>query len=70
MNALTEFFAMGGYAPYVWGSYALALIIFIYNAWVPLRRHARLRSAIRADGRRDSAAVAAPTHRIHDENSP
>lgn len=70
MSALVEFFAMGGYAPYVWGSYTLALITFIYNAWVPLRRHARLRSAILADGRRGSAAAAAPTHRIHDENSP
>lgn len=70
MSALAAFFAMGGYAPYVWGSYALAVIIFIYNAWAPLRRHARLRRAILADGRRTSAATAAPTHRIHDENSP
>ena len=70
MSAVAEFFAMGGYAPYVWGSYALALIIFIYNAWVPLRRHARLRRAIRIDGHRASAASAAPTHRIDDENSP
>lgn len=70
MSAVAEFFGMGGYAPYVWGSYGLALIIFIYNAWAPLRRHARLRRAILANGRRGSAAVAAPTHRIDDENSP
>ena len=27
MNALTEFFAMGGYAFYVWGAYGVALAL-------------------------------------------
>lgn len=30
------FFAMGGYAPYVWGVYAIASVVFLYNVLQPL----------------------------------
>jgi heme exporter protein D len=33
-----EFFAMGGYALYVWASYALAAVVLVVNIWLPLRR--------------------------------
>jgi heme exporter protein D len=33
-----EFFAMGGYALYVWGSYLLAALVLVLNVWVPLRQ--------------------------------
>ena len=33
-----EFFAMGGYGLYVWGSYGLAALILILNLYLPLRR--------------------------------
>ena len=34
----SEFFAMGGYATYVWGSYGLMALILILNIVVPLRK--------------------------------
>ena len=51
----TQFFAMGGYAPYVWGVYAIALIVLLYNVLQPLlyRRTLlqRLRDYYRLKGR-------------------
>ena len=29
MDAVTEFLAMGGYAPYVWGAYGLTAVVVI-----------------------------------------
>ncbi len=38
-----EFFAMNGYALYVWGSYGMALLIFIFEiVLVRLRKSAAL----------------------------
>ena len=42
-ESITEFFAMGGYAPYVWGAYGLTLILLVINI-VAARR--RLRSTL------------------------
>jgi|LNFM01.1.fsa_nt_gb heme exporter protein D len=42
MKSLTEFFAMGGYATYVWSSYALAAVVLIWNVVQPLRRERQL----------------------------
>ncbi|MES1992198.1 MAG: heme exporter protein CcmD [Pseudomonadota bacterium] len=67
---ISEFFAMGGYAPYVWGSYGLALAVLIYNAWIPVRRHRRLRLSIQAQGRIEATMPTVPTHRISNENGP
>lgn len=41
---MAEFFAMGGYATYVWGSYAVGVGVLIANAvaaWLGLRRARR-----------------------------
>ena len=35
---MNEFFAMGGYAQYVWPSYALALIILAANIVAPMQQ--------------------------------
>ena len=43
----TEFFAMGGYAFYVWGSYVLAAVILTLNVLIPLRRNKHVRQALR-----------------------
>jgi heme exporter protein D len=42
-NSASEFFAMGGYGPYVWGSFGLCAIAFAAE-WVLVkqRRHAIL----------------------------
>jgi heme exporter protein D len=42
MKSLHEFFAMGGYAAYVWSSYALAAVVLAWNVVQPLRRERRL----------------------------
>ncbi|MCH9673086.1 MAG: heme exporter protein CcmD [Gammaproteobacteria bacterium] len=46
MNALSDFFAMGGYGFYVWTSYALAFVVMIANIVAPLRRLRRLRTDV------------------------
>ena len=35
---MNDFFAMGGYAGYVWPSYALALIILVANIVAPMQQ--------------------------------
>jgi heme exporter protein D len=35
---MKEFFAMGGYAFFVWGSYGIAAVVLIYNVLQPLLR--------------------------------
>jgi heme exporter protein D len=39
---MTTFFNMGGYAFYVWGAYALALLVLLWNVLLPLRRERKL----------------------------
>ena len=42
MKSFHEFLLMGGYAAYVWSSYALAAVVLIWNIVQPLRRERRL----------------------------
>ncbi len=44
---MREFFAMGGYAFYVWTSYALACVILAWNILLPHRVHKRFISRLR-----------------------
>ena len=44
---LSEFLNMGGYAFYVWTSYALGAGILFYNWFGPWRRERRLRARLR-----------------------
>ena len=39
---ISEFLNMGGYAFYVWTSYAVVLIVLIANVLYPLRRKRRI----------------------------
>ncbi len=39
----SEFFAMGGYALYVWGSYAAAAIVLLLNVVAARRREQSVR---------------------------
>jgi heme exporter protein D len=43
----SKFFAMGGYAVYVWSSYALAALVLILNIYLPLHRRKRVRRMLR-----------------------
>lgn len=48
MNSINEFFYMGGYAFYVWSSYALALMVLVVNIIIPrLREREILRTLAR-----------------------
>lgn len=44
---LAEFFAMGGYAFYVWTSYGIALVVLALNIIQPLIQQKRALHAIR-----------------------
>lgn len=48
----SKFFSMGGYAPYVWGSYGMALAIFIME--IVLVRHKRKQTLKRLRMMRDA----------------
>jgi len=41
------FFNMGGYAFYVWGSYAVATIVLGLNVWLPLSRYRKLKQNLK-----------------------
>jgi heme exporter protein D len=49
---LTEFFHMGGYAFYVWTSYAIALFVLLINVILPLRQRKKLLNDIARTSRR------------------
>jgi len=36
---MSDFFAMGGYAPYVWSAYGITLFVLILNGWLAGRKH-------------------------------
>ncbi|MEL6869072.1 MAG: heme exporter protein CcmD [Pseudomonadota bacterium] len=42
-----EFFAMGGYAFYVWMSFGLTFVVMVANCWLAARRHAATLRQIR-----------------------
>ena len=42
-----EFFAMGGYGFYVWGSYAFATVVLVLNVIAPLRRRKAVMKMLR-----------------------
>lgn len=52
MSSLSEFLHMGGYAFYVWTSYALAAVVLAANVISPLLNHRRLRRSIARRSRR------------------
>ena len=47
MKSFDEFLTMGGYALYVWPSYAIAAVVVIANAVVPGTRLKRIKAEIR-----------------------
>ena len=49
---MNEFFHMGGYAFYVWSSYAIALVVLLLNVLVPMRNRRKLLADITRRARR------------------
>jgi heme exporter protein D len=37
-SSAAEFFAMGGYGLYVWGAYAMAVVLMLAEPWFARRR--------------------------------
>ncbi len=38
---MSEFLAMGGYAPYVWSAYGITLVVILLNIWTARRARVR-----------------------------
>ena len=49
-NSASDFFAMGGYGLYVWGSYGVALVCMAVEPVLAVQRHRAAREALAADG--------------------
>lgn len=45
----SDFLQMGGYGPYVWGSFGVTALLLAAELWQLRRRRARLRAAARGD---------------------
>ncbi len=59
IEILSDFFLMGGYAFYVWTSYAITFAVLALNWWAPMRRRRRISRSL-AHGARLSRIGAAP----------
>jgi len=51
-----EFFAMGGYAFYVWSAYAVALVVLAANVAAPIVRERRLKRRLARRARLEERA--------------
>jgi heme exporter protein D len=49
----SEFFAMGGYATFVWSSYAITAVVLIANIVLPLRQRKLIIRRIKRARRRE-----------------
>ena len=53
---MQDFFYMGGYAFYVWGSYAVVTLVLVSNLLNPIFRHRRLLHELGRRNQRDRGA--------------
>ena len=51
----SEFFAMGGYSLYVWGSYGMALLVLVLNVVAARRYEKNVRRELEDTSRLDQA---------------
>lgn len=56
---MSEFFAMGGYAAYVWSSFGLTLVVLVGNWWQARARLGRIQRGLIDEWRRDEQQPAA-----------
>ena len=52
-HSAAEFFDMGGYGLYVWGSYALTVVVLLGEPWLAARRRRRALGNARDASRED-----------------
>lgn len=51
---MSEFFAMGGYAGYVWSSFGVTFLVLLGNWWFARRRHAQVIAELRRSAQVDA----------------
>jgi heme exporter protein D len=49
-GSAAEFFAMGGYAPFVWGSFAVTALCLLIEPFAVRARHRRAAAELKAAG--------------------
>jgi heme exporter protein D len=55
MDSWTEFFNMGGYGPYIWSSFLIAVVVMsglALQSWLDLKKQKRLVSELEARAER------------------
>ena len=57
-HSVAEFFAMGGYASYVWGSVGACAVAMTVEPWLLSRQHRRIVQALRLRRRAEPAQAA------------
>lgn len=57
---MAEFFAMGGYAAYIWSAYAVFFIVLAIDAIAPQLRRKRVLAELRGKLKRRQAREATP----------
>jgi heme exporter protein D len=45
---ISQFFAMGGYATFVWGAYGIAAVVLTYNVCQPIWRQRQVIKQLRS----------------------
>lgn len=58
-DSLQAALAMDGHGPYVWGAYALSILVLVMVVSTPYRRQRRLLRELHGEARRASAQAAA-----------
>ncbi|HEY6545373.1 MAG TPA: heme exporter protein CcmD [Dokdonella sp.] len=58
---MAEFFDMGGYAAYVWPSYAVFFLVLAFEALAPRFQRKRVLAELRARLKRREARTGSPT---------
>ena len=51
---MSEFFAMGGYAPYVWSTFGITLVVLVINVIAAKRRLRQVREQLKLRAARDA----------------
>jgi len=60
LDSVAEFFAMGGYARFVWSAYAVTFFVLLMNLLVSRIEHRRLVSRLSLERQLDSKSVKKP----------
>ncbi len=62
-NSVGEFFAMGGYAFYVWGSFGVTALVLLIEPLLANRRRNEALRGIRREKSAERYAASQPSHR-------